>query len=155
MQTGMMRVSPMIRASTNPSTAPAKIWAKINMGVRDLLCSGGILFDFGIGYRSSRISKKREVFQIPDYLHLAPFLDDLRDTIKIHKKANNYHIEDREVSDEISYGVFGVNDNSDRINIGIDHETPVFFIESYSHMVFRIVHMYSPLREYLKFEYTG
>ena len=59
----------------------------------------GIAFDFGIDYRSSRISKKMEVFQIPESLHLAPFLDVLCDTIKIHIKANNYHIEDREVSE--------------------------------------------------------
>ena len=43
---------------------------------------------------------------------------------------------------------FDVNDNSDWINVGINHEKPVYSVEMYPHM-------YSPLREYLQFEYTG
>ena len=38
------------------------------------------------------------MLQVAEYLHIVLFLDDLRNTKKIHIKANNYHIENREVS---------------------------------------------------------
>jgi len=66
------------------------------MQMGDLFCIGGcyLILELVIVHLAS--PKNVNCYKYQNICFLSPFLDDLRDT-KIHMKANNYHIENREL----------------------------------------------------------